>query len=52
MRALVRMKVADDMDIVAAKQALVTSDSFFTAVGKRAEVAGITPFAVIQSLQL
>ena len=50
MRALVRMKVADDMDLVAAKQALLTTSTFFTALHAFAAKSESTLFACIQKL--
>ena len=52
MRALVRMKVADDMDIVAAKQAVNTAAAFFKALQARAAANSTTPFDCIQTLQM
>lgn len=51
MRALVRMKVADDMDLVAARQALNTTAAFFAALEARSTRLVQSLFATIQSLQ-
>jgi hypothetical protein len=51
MRALVRMKVADDMDLVAARQALNTTSAFFSALEARSARLAQSLFATIQSLQ-
>lgn len=51
MRALVRMKVADDMDLVAAKQALVTTSTFFTGIEAVAVKLGLAVFDCIGLLQ-
>ena len=50
MRALIRMKVADDMDLAAAGQALHTAAAFFTGVHARAAATGMGVYAIIQTL--